>query len=68
MNKFLSFGFRFFASDIISGVGLSVSGQGYQALGPNCKREVLYSSFYWKISLLSLDWLSSVSDSKVSVK
>jgi len=31
--------------DVISGVGLHLFGRGYQALGPNCKRDVFCSSF-----------------------
>jgi len=41
----------------------------YLALDINRKREFFDTSFYWKLSydqsLLSFDWLSSVSGSKV---
>ena len=54
-------GFNFFVSDIISGVGLGLIGQGYWVLVPNHMREVFCSSFQrklgWNPSLMSL-WLA----------
>jgi len=46
---FYVLGFGFFVGDIINGVVLGIFGWGYWALGPNCKREVFHSSFYWKL-------------------
>jgi len=37
--------FSLFVGDVISGVSLDLFGQGYWALGFNCKREFLDSSF-----------------------
>jgi len=42
-------GFGFFVGDIVSGIGLGIFAQGFQALGPNCKREVFRSSILWKL-------------------
>ena len=51
--------------DIISGVGFGIFGQGHIALGPNHKSQAFDSSFYWKLVFKALDWLSSISGSKV---
>jgi len=37
-------GFSSFVGNVISGVGLGIFGQGYLALGPNCKVDVFLSS------------------------
>jgi len=51
-----SLGFKFFVSDIISGVGFRLLWLRLPDPGPNHKREVFHSSFYWKPgqNLLSL--------------
>jgi len=49
MKKKSVLSFRFFVGDDISGIGLGLFGQDYRDLGPNCKREVFHSSFYWKL-------------------
>jgi len=35
--------------DVIMGVGLHISGRGYQALITNAKNQFFYSCFYWKL-------------------
>jgi len=50
MKKYFRFWvLGFFVVDIINVVGLGLFSRGYGALGPNCKVEVLRSSFYWKL-------------------
>jgi len=47
-KKLESFGF--FVGDIINGIGLSLFGPGYRALGASAKSQLFDSSFYWKLS------------------
>jgi len=48
LKKLESSGFRFFVGGITIGVGLGIFGQGYQALGFNCKSQFHDAGFYWK--------------------
>jgi len=49
MVIFIGFGFRFFVSNVISGVGFWPFCLRLPGLGPNSRGEDFRSSFYWKL-------------------